>query len=184
MTVLETERLILKPVAAAHEEALHRLHRDALIVRALWDGRLPTRQHTRERLALYLTDWRQLGIGFWMVYERRDDGPVLVGRSGLGCLDGSSVVEFGHCFSTAGSGRGLAVEAGKRVFEHAFSVLSLPLLVGVIAPDNTAAIRVAEKLGQRFVGYRMHRGRLRRYYATIGRASCRERVCQKVYISG
>src|SRR3546814_3811539 len=44
MTVLETERLILKPVAAAHEEALHRLHRDALIVRALWDGRLPTRQ--------------------------------------------------------------------------------------------------------------------------------------------
>src|SRR3546814_12673527 len=75
------------------------------------------------------------------------------------CLDGSSVVEFGHCFSTAGSGRGLAVEAGKRVFEHAFSVLSLPLLVGVIAPDNTAAIRVAEKLGQRFVGYRMHRGR-------------------------
>src|SRR3546814_2703686 len=120
MTVLETERLILKPVAAAHEEALHRLHRDALIVRALWDGRLPTRQHTRERLALYLTDWRQLGIGFWMVYERRDDGPVLVGRSGLRCLDGSSVVEFGHCFSTAGSGRGLAVEAGKRVFEHAF----------------------------------------------------------------
>src|SRR3546814_6160667 len=82
------------------------------------------------------------------------------------CLDGSSVVEFGHCFSTAGSGRGLAVEACKRVFEHAFSVLSLPLLVGVIAPDNTAAIRVAEKLGQRFVGYRMHRGRLRRYYET------------------
>src|SRR3546814_21025202 len=72
--------------------------------------------------------------------------------SDLRCLDGSSVVEFGHCFSTAGSGRGLAVEAGKRVFEHAFSVLSLPLLVGVIAPDNTAAIRVAEKLGHRFVG--------------------------------
>src|SRR3546814_19950714 len=63
LTVLETERLILKPVAAAHEEALHRLHRDALIVRALWDGRLPTRQHTRERLALYPTEWRHLGIG-------------------------------------------------------------------------------------------------------------------------
>src|SRR3546814_955435 len=72
MTVLETERLILRPVVAAHEEALHRLHRDALIVRALWDGRLPTRQHTRDRLAAYLADWRQAGIGFWMVYARRD----------------------------------------------------------------------------------------------------------------
>src|SRR3546814_20258355 len=81
-----------------------------------------------------------------MVYERRDDGPVLVGRSGLRCLDGSSVVESGHCFSTAGSGRGLAVEAGKRVFEHAFSVLSLPLLVGVLAPDNTAAIRARKSV--------------------------------------
>src|SRR3546814_16013392 len=84
--------------------------------------------------------------------------------SDLRCLDGSSVVEFGHCFSTAGSGRGLAVEAGKRVFEHAFSVLSLPLLVGVIAPDNTAAIRVAEKLGHRLVGSRITRARLRRHY--------------------
>src|SRR3546814_18789445 len=112
MTVLETERLILKPVAAAHEEALHRLHRDALIVRALWDGRLPTRQHTRERLALYPTDWRPPGIGLWLVYERRDDGPVLVGRSGLRCLDGPSCVVFGHFFATAGWGRGLAIEAG------------------------------------------------------------------------
>src|SRR3546814_20125773 len=100
MTVLETERLILKPVAAAHEEALHRLHRDALIVRALWDGRLPPRQHTRERLALYLPDWRPLGIGSWMVYERSADGPLLVGRSGLRCLDGTRVCEFGKCFQT------------------------------------------------------------------------------------
>src|SRR3546814_16947030 len=90
-----------------------------------------------------------------MVYARRAGGAVLVVRSGLRCLDGSSVVEFGHCFSTAGSGRGLAVEAGKRVFAHAFSALSLPLLVGFIAPDNPAAIRVADKLGQRFVSYRM-----------------------------
>jgi RimJ/RimL family protein N-acetyltransferase len=166
MTVLETERLLLKPVTASHEEALHRLHGDGLIVRALWGGRRPTRQHISERLAAYLEDWRQLGIGFWMVYEKCDDGPSLVGRSGLRPLEGSRVIEFGHCFSTAGSGRGLAVEAGRRVFEHAFSVLSIPLLVGLIAPDNTAAIRVADKLGQRFVGFRMHRGRLRRYYET------------------
>ena len=166
MTVLETERLILRPIAASHEEELHRLHRDPLIVRALWDGRRPTRQHTRERLAAYLADWRQLGIGFWMVYERRDAAPALVGRSGLRPLDGSGIVEFGHCFTAAGSGRGLAVEAGRRVFEHAFLALSLPLLVGLIAPDNTAAIRVADKLGQRFVSLRMHRGRLRRYYET------------------
>ena len=166
MTVLESARLRLTPVSAAHEKELHRLHCDPLIVRALWGGCVPAPEQTHEKLAAYLEDWRQLGFGFWMVYEKRDSGLALVGRAGLRPFAGGPVIEYGHCFSAAGSGRGLAREAGCRVFEHAFTVLGLPLLVGVIAPDNPAAIRVADKLGQRFVGFRLHRGRLCRFYET------------------
>lgn len=166
MTVLESARLRLAPVTAAHEEALHGLHCDPLIARSLWAGRQPMRAETAERLAAYLEDWRQLGFGFWMAYEKRRGGLALVGRAGLRPFAGAPVIEYGHCFSAAGSGRGLAPEAGRLVFEHAFTALCLPLLVGVIAPDNAAAIRVADKLGQRFVGYRLHGGRLCRVYET------------------
>lgn len=166
MTVLESARLRLTPVTAAHEDELHGLHCDPLIARSLWAGRRPTRAETGERLAAYLDDWRQLGVGFWMAYEKQRGGLALVGRAGLRPFAGAPVIEYGHCFSAAGSGRGLALEAGRLVFEHAFTALGLPLLVGVIAPDNPAAIRVADKLGQRFVGYRLHGGRLRRFYET------------------
>lgn len=166
MTDLETRRLILRPVDRSHAAALHRLHSDPQIVRVLWRGRVPTRADSDVRLSAYIKDWRAHGLGFWMVYEKSAGRETLVGRAGLRPFSGREAIEFGHCYTTAASGRGLAVEAGLRVFEHAFAVLELPLVVGVIAPDNAAAIRVAARLGQRFVGLRRHHGRLYRYYET------------------
>lgn len=163
---LETERLILKPVDRRHSAALHRLHSDPQIVRVLWRNRRPTRTQSDARLAAYMKDWRDHGLGFWMVYEKLEEGVSLAGRAGLRPFAGTDAIEFGHCYAAAASGRGLAVEAGFRIFDHAFVALELPLLVGVTAPDNAAAIRVAAKLGQRFVGLRKHRGRLCRYYET------------------
>lgn len=166
MTELETRRLILRPVDRSQAAALHRLHSDPRIVRVLWRGRRPTRADSDARLSAYMKDWRARGLGFWMVYEKSAGGEALVGRAGLRPFWGGEAIEFGHCYTTAASGRGLAVEAGLRVFEHAFTVLELPLVVGVIAPDNAPAIRVAARLGQRFIGLRRHRGRLYRYYET------------------
>jgi RimJ/RimL family protein N-acetyltransferase len=163
---LETARLILKPVSRRDSAALHRLHSDPQIVRVLWRNRRPTTAESDARLAAYMKDWRDLGLGFWMVYKKSEDGIFLVGRAGLRPFAGTDAIEFGHCYAGAASGRGLAVEAGLRIFEHAFVALELPLLVGVIAPDNAPAIRVAAKLGQRFVGLRRHHGRLYRFYET------------------
>lgn len=164
MTILETERLILKPVSACHELELHELHCDPLIVNSIWNGDPPSLQDTREKLALYLHSWEEKKYGFWLVYEKQPEGLRLVGRSGFRPFPGTDEIEFGHCYSSSASGKGIAVEAGRSVFNFAFMSLELEMVIGVISPNNHRAIKVADKLGQRFVDIRPHKGKMRRYY--------------------
>ncbi|MGH2976428.1 MAG: GNAT family N-acetyltransferase, partial [Solirubrobacterales bacterium] len=46
-------------------------------------------------------------------------------------------------------GEGYATEAGQAAIEWAWHTLDAPELISVIQPDNTASIRVAERLGMR-----------------------------------
>lgn len=46
-------------------------------------------------------------------------------------------------------GRGLATEAARASLEYAFDVVGADHVISLINPQNTASIRVAEKLGGR-----------------------------------
>jgi RimJ/RimL family protein N-acetyltransferase len=47
-------------------------------------------------------------------------------------------------------GEGFATEGGAAALAHAFGPLGAERVISVIEPPNTASIRVAEKLGERF----------------------------------
>ncbi|MGF1611307.1 MAG: GNAT family N-acetyltransferase [Kiloniellales bacterium] len=164
MRTLETERLVLVPVSGGHEAALHRLHSDPFIVHAIWDGRVPSPQETRQKLVQYLDDWRDRGLGFWMVYEKRQGGLKLVGRAGFRQLAGTNDIELGYCFLKAASGKGIAGEAAKAVLLFAFTTSGIKKVVAVVAPDNHRAIRAAEKLELQYIEERRHQAKLRRFY--------------------
>ena len=50
-------------------------------------------------------------------------------------------------------GRGYATEGARRVLDHAFLDVGHEHLISLIYPDNTASIRVAERIGERFEGH-------------------------------
>jgi RimJ/RimL family protein N-acetyltransferase len=74
----------------------------------------------------------------------------LVGRGGLWQPEGWPGVEVGWVFGRSAWGRGYATELGRAVRDHAFGQLGIAHLVSVIHPDNSASIRVAEKIGSTF----------------------------------
>lgn len=73
----------------------------------------------------------------------------LVGDCGLHrtTVEGEPEVELGWIVRRSSWGLGIAPEAGSAWRDHAFGVLHLPRIVSMIAEDNAASRRVAEKLG-------------------------------------
>ena len=62
-------------------------------------------------------------------------------------------------------GNGFATEASLPVLRHGFETLGLDRVVADIHPDNAVSLRVAEKLGLRFVGERKIKGKMLKSYA-------------------
>lgn len=101
-----------------------------------------------ERAAL--TCYVAHGFGLYHV-ARRSDGAA-VGMCGLLKRDYLEDVDVGFAFLPEFAGQGFATEAAERTLVHARDDLRAPRLAGIVQADNTASIRVLEKLGLRLVG--------------------------------
>lgn len=92
-----------------------------------------------------IAGWVLRGSGLWTV-ERNEDLETL----GFVMLDhefGDPEPEVGFLFLEEFEGQGYAFEATRSARNNAFNALSWPTLVSYIHPENTRAIRLAEKLG-------------------------------------
>lgn len=108
---------------------------------------------TEEQARRYIADgpvasYRQHGFGMYAV-RLRDSGET-VGLCGLVKRPELADVDIGYGFLPAVRGRGLALEAARRVWEHATGELGLKRLVAIISPHNAPSIRLIEQLGLRY----------------------------------
>jgi|TARA_R110002096_G_scaffold436056_1_gene666483 RimJ/RimL family protein N-acetyltransferase len=166
MYTLETERLILRPFDKDDIAFLDYLHSDAEVTRYT-SGR--TRSHA-ENVAYIITmlDLYTRDIGHLLVLRKSDNMPV--GRCGLftfyGINDGErdwyyftgpqsvrkpgeifELIELGYSFARDYWGQGYATEAATVVRDYAFEHLGYESLSSLVIKENTASIRVAQKMG-------------------------------------
>ena len=97
-----------------------------------------------------MADYQKHGYGRWACIDKASG--QLIGFSGLKYLDDLQEVDLGYRFLPAYWGRGLATESGRAVLEYGFATLRLEQIIGLVAPENVASVRVLEKLGLTFVG--------------------------------
>jgi RimJ/RimL family protein N-acetyltransferase len=88
------------------------------------------------------------GFGLWHV-ARRADG-VAMGMCGLLRRDFLPDVDLGYAFLPEHWGQGYAFEAADATLRHAATKFGLSRVIGVVSENNTASIRVLEKLGMSF----------------------------------
>jgi RimJ/RimL family protein N-acetyltransferase len=150
MVILETERLIMRHFESDDIEALFALYQDPDVRRYFPEGTL-TREETREEL-----EWHQHGhpnypeLGLWAT-ARKDTGHF-IGRCGLlpWHIDDVDEVEIAYLIDKSLWGQGFATEAAQGILDYARLTLGLTRLVCLINTENTASIRVAEKIGMVF----------------------------------
>lgn len=102
-----------------------------------------------ERLVTHLIGmWHLRGLGMWAV-ELREDGSF-AGRAGLYRTCEWPDAEVAWSIRRDLWNRGLATEAGAAALRFGFTECGLDRIISLPSPDNTASVRVAEKLGLSF----------------------------------
>ena len=148
--ILETERLILRPLTLDDLDDLFALYRDPEIRRYFPEGTL-TYEETREELE-WIIDFQygQHGFGLWATIHKETG--KFIGRCGLipWTIEGRSEVEVAYLLDKAYWGQGLATEAALAIVAYAFEQLQLSRLICLFYPENQASANVARKMGMTF----------------------------------
>jgi RimJ/RimL family protein N-acetyltransferase len=142
-----TPRLLLRPGFPEDAPALAAAIADEAIVRNLAVVPWP---YTLRDAEAFLASPRDPVLPSFLIFERTDGAPQLVGSCGLGRRPSGSV-EMGYWIARPFWSRGFATEACSALIEIA-ATLGLSSLEGAHFLDNPASARVLEKLGFEPVG--------------------------------
>ena len=147
---LETERLILRAFRADDLDVLAALWADPAVVRFI-GGTALGREDTWRRALAACGQWPYTGFGYWIA-ELKETG-ALAGQLGFAdfkrdmqpALEGEP--ELGYVFHPSVHGKGIAFEACKAALDWADRSLDAASYPAIISPENSASIKLAEKLG-------------------------------------
>jgi RimJ/RimL family protein N-acetyltransferase len=142
VTLIETDRLRLRPLTTADVDAFVALHQDERVNRFVGTY---TQRQALERLSAIETQWATRGHGLCAV-ELKATGEFL-GRCGLHYWRQFDEVEAGWTLRAEAWGHGYATEAARAAVDWGFSHLGLDHITAMIHHGNTASERVAERLG-------------------------------------
>src|SRR2546430_1232042 len=133
MRVLETDRLVLRRLAAQDAEFIFELVNDPLWLRFIGDKGVRTLADARDYIlrgpvAMY----ERFGFGLYLT-ERKEDG-VPIGICGLVKRESLADVDIGFAFLPKFHGRGYAHESAAAVMEYGKGALGLKRIVAITSP--------------------------------------------------
>jgi RimJ/RimL family protein N-acetyltransferase len=155
---LETERLRLRSFRKSDLDDYAALNADREVLRYLGAGSEPwDRGRSSRHMAFLVGHWKLWDAGTWAM-EDKESGAFL-GMVGFSSPEGWPGFELAWTLARRAWGHGYATEGARAAMDHAFTVWKRDHVISLIAPENQASIRVAERLGERLEGRILHLGR-------------------------
>lgn len=149
MTVLETDRLILRRLTVDDSEFILELLNDPAWLRFIGDRGVRDLAAARDYILNSLVSmYERLGFGLYLT-ELKGEG-VPVGLCGLIKRDSLEDVDIGFAFLPQFRRAGYAYESAAAVMSYGKSAFGINRLVAITSPDNHGSARLLEKLGFNF----------------------------------
>ena len=142
---LETERLILRPPEPGDFPRWAEFLGDPEAARYI--GGPQPRPTAWRSMATMTGAWSLLGFSMFSAVEKATGR--WIGRLGPWMPEGWPGTEVGWGLHPDAQGQGYAVEGARAAIDWAFDTLGWTEVIHTIAPENTASVRVAERLGSR-----------------------------------
>jgi len=149
LTVLETERLLLRQFSTEDAEFILELLNEPSFIRNIGDRGVRTIEDANSYILNGpVASYAKNGFGLYLVKLKEIDESI--GMCGLIKRDALEDVDIGYAFLPRFWSKGYAVESALAVKEYARNVIGLNHIVAITDPENEGSIRVLEKIGFNF----------------------------------
>lgn len=140
--ITETPRLLLREFEIDDAKSMWELNSDPEVIKYTGDPPFGNVEKARDFL-LNCKDYEKNGYGRWAVITKASNS--FIGWCGLK-LNEQNLVDIGFRFFRREWNKGYATEAAQASLEYGFKELNLKEIVGRVARQNSASIKVLEKL--------------------------------------
>jgi RimJ/RimL family protein N-acetyltransferase len=144
---LETARTIMRPLTILDAEDFYMLNMDPDVIRYTGDDAFESVEKAKEFLAQY-DQYEKFGVGRLAVIEKETS--KFIGWCGLKYHPEDDLHDIGFRFFKEYWNKGYATETAARCLQFGLSDLALPRIVGHAMKENSASIRVLEKIGMKY----------------------------------
>ena len=149
MNICETERLILRPLQKDDSPFIFRLVNEPSFIQNIGDKGVRNLEDAWQYILQGpMKSYEVNGFGLWCVALK--DALTPIGMCGLIKRDGLDDPDVGYAFLPEFWSQGYAIEAASAVMIFAKETPNINRVVAITSPDNTASIRVLNKLGLQF----------------------------------
>ena len=167
MPTLNTERLILRPMCVGDAaDMFDYAQREDVTTYLLWFPHQSI-SYTREYLKYIETRYDAGDFYDWAVIERASG--KMIGTCGFTRIDTpNNAGEIGYVLNPEFHGKGYGTEAASEALRFGFDVIGLHRIEAKFMEGNVASLRVMDKLGMTFEGFRKESMLVKGKYRTIG----------------
>jgi RimJ/RimL family protein N-acetyltransferase len=151
LTVIETDRLVLRKLSTDDAEFINELLNQPSFLRYIGDKEVRNNADAVRYIQTGpIASYERFGFGLYLV-ELKETG-TSIGICGLLKRDSLPDVDVGFAFLPNYWSQGYAFESASAVMTYGREVLGLRRIVAITSPDNDASIRLLERIGLRFEG--------------------------------
>ncbi len=146
--ILETQRLLVRELQLTDEADMLRLHASPEVQQYTGEDIITTIAGIHDKIEEKRRDYATYGYGRWATFLK--DGMQFVGWAGLAYLPEFDEIDIGYRFLPEYWGMGIATEVSHAILAYGFEELQLDRIIAIAMKENTASIRVMEKVGMQF----------------------------------
>ena len=151
--ILETQRLVLKPIVESDLNTLHQIFIDSYVRRYLCDGEIWSLERVAEMLDENEKLWAEKQFGLWSI-ETKSDREIM-GFVGLWYFFEEAQPQLVYALLPKALKKGYATEASTKILEYGFDELGFDYLVASCDRPNIESQKVTERLGMKQVEARI-----------------------------
>jgi RimJ/RimL family protein N-acetyltransferase len=149
IAAFETPRLFLRHFTKEDAPFIYKLNSDPEIVKYVHEPVLENEDQAGKILTNNILPQYKLNLGRWAIHTKADY--EFIGWCGLKYIKETEVYDLGYRLLRTAWGKGYATEAAQYTLIYGLRDLKLKLITGMAHIENTASIRVLEKIGMKFI---------------------------------
>lgn len=142
--IIETDRLLLREFILDDAEKFYQLNLNPKVIKYTGNATFKSIEEAKLFLKNY-NDYKTNGYGRWGVINKESN--EFIGWCGLKYGELENETDIGFRFFEEEWNKGYATESAAACLKYGFEVLKLNRIIGRAMKENTASIKVLEKIG-------------------------------------